>query len=306
MTNRRHAEHPITARAAVALTLLSSLMFGTSGTAQALGPHPSPIATSSVRLVVGSLLLIGMLPALGQSPRGVVRYLRNPLAWLAAAFVCTFQFGYFYSAQRAGVALGALITMGTIPLLTGMMGSVLGHRITLVWFVSTVVCASGLMLLGYQGVSGGDTLGIIAAVIAAVAGAGFTLTVKRMIDRGAQSDLAQAALFSIAGVAMMSTALLTQPMHWIRTPSGIALACWLGLITMAAPNYLWVRGLGALSPGVTATLLLGEPLLATVLGVVVLGERLTALGTLGLVLVFAGLVALSNSASTIKQVALHE
>jgi DME family drug/metabolite transporter len=162
------------------------------------------------------------------------------------------------------------------------------------------------MLLGYQGVSGGDSLGVIAAVIAAIAGAAFTLTVKRLIDSGAQSDLVQAALFSIAGVAMLSAALFTQPMRWVTSSAGIALAAWLGLVTMAAPNYLWVRGLGALSPGVTATLLLGEPLMATVLGVVVLGESLTFAGSVGLVLVLIGLVTLSNSASSSPPVALHE
>ena len=273
-------------------------MFGTSGTAQALGPHPSPIATSAARLSVGSLLLTAMLPLLGHSPRTIGRYLRLPLTWLAAGCVCVFQFGYFLSAQLAGVALGALVTMGTIPLLTGVAGTVLGHRITAGWVTSTVVCAVGLVLLGSEGVQGGNVIGVAAAVLAAVAGAGFTLTVKRMIDDGAQSDIAQTALFLVAGAVMLTVALATQPMAWAVSGSGVALAAWLGLVTMALPNYLWVRGLGVLSPGVTATLLVGEPLTATLLGVTVLGERLSTVAWVGLCTVAAGLIALGYATAT--------
>jgi DME family drug/metabolite transporter len=233
-----------------------------------------------------------MLPLLGRSPRQLLGYLGNPTIWLGAGCVCVFQFGYFYSAQRAGVALGALVTMGSIPVLTGAAGAFLGHRITMAWVLSTAVCAAGLVLLGYQGINGGDALGVLAALIAAVGGAGFTLAVKQVIDAGAQSDLAQTVLFLIAGAVMALVAVTTQPVAQLLTPSGLALVAWLGLMTMALPNYLWVRGLGVLSPGVTATLLLGEPLTATVLGVLLLGETLSAAAWGGVALVAAGLAAL--------------
>ena len=125
-----NGERTVSMRSAVGVTLLSSLMFGTSGTAQALGPHPSPVGTSAARLTVGTLLMLASLPTLGHRPREVVHYLRQSGIWLAGACVCVFQFGYFYAAQHAGVALGALVTMGSIPLLTGIAGTLLGHRIT--------------------------------------------------------------------------------------------------------------------------------------------------------------------------------
>jgi DME family drug/metabolite transporter len=294
VTNQR----TVSARRAVLLTIASSFMFGTSGTAQALGPNSSPIATSAARLGLGSLLLVVMLPLMGRSPRHLARYFGNRMIWLGAGCVCVFQFGYFYSAERAGVALGALVTMGSIPVITGAVGVLLGHRITVAWVLSTAVCASGLVLLGYQGVSGGNAAGVVAALVAAAGGAGFTLAVKRVIDAGAQSDLAQTALFLLAGLVMVVVALATQPVAMLATPRGLALTLWLGLMTMALPNYLWVRGLGALAPGVTATLLLGEPLTATVLGVVVLGETLSAADLGGIALVAAGLAALGLVTAT--------
>ena len=93
---------------------------------------------------------------------------------------------------------------------------------------------------------------------------------------------------------------------WVTTPRGAALALWLGVVTMALPNALWVRGLGVLSPGVTATLLIGEPLTATVLGVVLLDEHLTTVSWFGLTIVAAGLIALGFSASKEDVPLLHE
>jgi len=49
-------------------------------------------------------------------------------------------------------------------------------------------------------------------------------------------------------------------------------------------------GLGNLSPGPVTTLMLSDPLVATILGVVVLGETLGPAAWLGVALVSAGLV----------------
>jgi DME family drug/metabolite transporter len=59
---------------------------------------------------------------------------------------------------------------------------------------------------------------------------------------------------------------------------------------MALANTLQVVGLKRLSPAPTATLLLADPLTATILGIWILDESITPLATLGLILVAIGLV----------------
>ena len=56
---------------------------------------------------------------------------------------------------------------------------------------------------------------------------------------------------------------------------------------------LFARGLRELTPGETATLTLAEPLTATGLGVLALGERPGAVAAIGAALVLAGLLALA-------------
>jgi DME family drug/metabolite transporter len=75
------------------------------------------------------------------------------------------------------------------------------------------------------------------------------------------------------------------------------MALWLGLATTTVAYVLFGRGLRNLPAGPVTTLVLAEPVVATVLGVVVLGEHLVPLGWVGAALVLAGL-ALQGVAST--------
>jgi DME family drug/metabolite transporter len=56
--------------AAVGLVLLAAVLFGTTGTAQALGPDgTTPLGVGAARLLVGGTALLAVLPLLGRSPR---------------------------------------------------------------------------------------------------------------------------------------------------------------------------------------------------------------------------------------------
>jgi DME family drug/metabolite transporter len=83
---------------------------------------------------------------------------------------------------------------------------------------------------------------------------------------------------------------LRESLAWVATPSGLGVALYLGVVTMALANVFAVQGIRGMSPGPASTLLLADPLTATVLGVVVLGETLSPLAVVGLVLVLVGLV----------------
>ncbi|MFM8895949.1 MAG: EamA family transporter, partial [Actinomycetales bacterium] len=91
------------------------------------------------------------------------------------------------------------------------------------------------------------------------------------------------------GALVMVPLLVFQPMGWLLHPRGIVLALYLGLATMVLANWLQLRGLAVIGPAPTMTLNLAEPLIATLLGVLVLGESLSTLAIAGLVLVMAGL-----------------
>ena len=161
---------------------------------------------------------------------------------------------------------------------TGLLSwLLLRERPRLSWVVATSVCVVGLVLLvGSQASSGsGDALGYLLALTSGLGYAFYTVASKRLMNAGHGSDEVMAAAFGLGGLLLLPV-LLTQPMAWIATPSGLAMALWLGLIT--------------------TTLVLAEPVVATLLGVLVLGETIPAVGWAGIALVLAGL-ALQGAAS---------
>jgi len=73
---------------------------------------------------------------------------------------------------------------------------------------------------------------------------------------------------------------------------------YLGVATMAIGNVLTIRGMRHLPPGPAATLMLTDPVTATLLGVIVLHEAIPPLGLAGLALVLAGLVLQARALAT--------
>jgi DME family drug/metabolite transporter len=105
----------------------------------------------------------------------------------------------------------------------------------------------------------------------------------------ARSSEVMASAFGLGGLLLLPV-LALQPVAWLTTPGGVALAGYLGLVTTALAYVLFGRGLAVLPAGPVTTLVLAEPLVATALGVGLLDERLGIAGVAGAALVLAGLV----------------
>ncbi len=161
------------------------------------------------------------------------------------------------------------------------------------------MCVLGLALRSSGALGGGDPVGLLLALAAGLASAVWTVSAKHEFDRGVAPIEMATASFALGGL-MLVPVLLSQPLGWLLQPSGIALAAYLGLVTMALANVILGRGLGGLTPGPVTTLMLTDPLVATLLGVVILGETLDAVAWLGLLLVFAGLVLQSAALARVR------
>src|SRR4051812_49602324 len=90
--------------------LLAAVCFGTTGTAQAIGPSASPVAVGAARIVVGGALLVAIARAmrLRMPPRGAT------VAGIAVG-VCIYQLSFFAAVKLTGVAGGAVVAIGSRP-----------------------------------------------------------------------------------------------------------------------------------------------------------------------------------------------
>jgi DME family drug/metabolite transporter len=289
------------------MVLLAAVCFATTGTSQALGaPGASPITVGAARIAVGAIALqlvaswsVRCGPA---TPPAVRRSWRPALPrsagdWVAALAVAGYQVGFFLAVRSTGVAVGTVVALGSAPVVTGGLGWALGHgRPGRRWAVATALAACGLAVLTLGGGSSRVTAdGVLLALGAAASYAVYTLSAKQALAGGAAGETTMAALFT-GGALLLAPALVLLPVGWLATPRGAAAALWLGLVPTALAYLLFARGLRGLSAAETYTLTLAEPLTATALGVLVLGERLSASSVTGALLLLAGLAALSLTA----------
>ena len=285
------AGHSLTSGAL--LVLAAGVLWGTSGTTQALAPAGSS-ATSigALRLLVGGGVL--MLLALLRGGFGAGRW---PLfgTLLAGGCVATYQLCFFAAVHRTGVAVGTLVGIGSSPVIAGLLGMVFrGERPGRRWMVATLFALAGCgLLVGGGGQFSADPLGILLALGAGASYASYTMAIKGLLP-GRTPDAVMAVVFCI-GALLLSPFLFTADLSWVAAPRGIAVVLYLGIVVTALSYWLFARGLRSVPVATAVTLSLAEPLTASLLGIVVLGERLSLVSLGGIPLLFAGLAVLAGS-----------
>jgi len=212
------------------------MLFGSTGTAQALGPDgTTPLGVGAMRILVGAgvlWLFVFRRPSLARA--------RTSLAELAvgAIGVAAYQPGFFVGTQRSGVALGTIVALGSAPVFAGaLQWGWLKRRPSSVWAAATATMITGgvILVLGRGGESMFSLIGTIGSLTAGLGYALFALTTKRLIDRGMDSTEALAWQFTI-GALVLVPFLAGQPLGWLATGPGLALAPISGSWRPASPT----------------------------------------------------------------------
>jgi DME family drug/metabolite transporter len=270
------------------------VLFGTTGTARALGSGgASPLAVGGLRITLGGLLLVA-LAAVTRAPltRCLDRQVRGA-ALVGVAAVAAYQLSFFAAVTLSGVAVGTLVTIGSAPVLAGVMGIVAGERPTRTWALATVMAIAGcVLLLMPAGQSDVHVAGTLLALVAGACYAALTVAGRRVMLHTKSPDAVMAVFFG-GGALLVLPLLAVQDLHPLTNWRGAAMVVWLGLVTTALAYWLFARGLARLSAATATTLDLAEPLTAALLGVLVLSERLSPQGVLGAGLIAGGLLLLT-------------
>jgi DME family drug/metabolite transporter len=276
---------------AVAQVIAAATLFGTVGTARALGPDAPAAAVGAARALLAALLLVPLAALAGQSWRAALR--RRPV-WVAGAAQAGFNVCFLSAVLLTGVATGTLLAIGSAPLFAGL----LHRRVDRRWLLVTLVGVCGLVLLALGGGSARlEPRGVALALGAGLSYAVYALATARAVVGGLRpgglgmvGPAAVTAGTFVVAAALLAPALALSDTGWLGTGSGLAMAGWLALGPTVASYLLLSRGLRALTPPVVTTLGLTEPVVATVLAVLVLGERPSAAGWAGAALVLASLL----------------
>jgi DME family drug/metabolite transporter len=281
---------------AIFAVILAGMFWGTTGTiAYFIGGAVPALATGAVTMGVGGALLAGL------AGKSALRALTDPSlrVWivLGGLGVVVYPLGFYTGMDLAGVAIGNILALGTGPLIGALLEWLVDKRPPGVgWFISIGIGIAGVVTISLADHS--DTtanpdqfgLGVIVALIAGVGYGFYSYAMGRVIDAG-HSALASAG--SVFGAGSLPLRIVAAA-FW--APLANAGTAWWGLGylvvgPMVLSYLLYSRALRSLSSSSVMTIALTEPAVATIMAVIVVGERFDLAGALGLLLIAVSVVA---------------
>lgn len=298
-----HASH---STRGIALVLLASTLWGTTGTAQSLGAGGlSPFWVGAAQLAVASAffaMLLGLgrvlsgrasaapqAPARGDSV-GAGRLPPRLLA-LASAGIAGYSICFYAGVQLTGVGVGTAVAIGSGPIWAGLIQAVLlrAPLIGLWWVGTAISVAGGVMMVLSKGTGAAPSLaGLVLCLLAGLSYASYALVNKRLVAQAPTGWVNFCVFTGAALLALPVAALLAGVPQW-TLPSMVVVA-YLGVVVSGLAYVAFSSGLRHIAGATSVTLTLVEPVAAFVLAVAIVGERQPLASWSGLGLVLLGLL----------------
>ena len=264
------------------------------------------MSIGAARIVVAGVLLVLIAalsrgvggagdPSRGADFRRLLRVRgRGRLALaLGAAGVAGYQICFFSAVRQTGVAIGTVVAIGSGPVFAGLISALTGSaRLSLRWLIATTGAIAGCVVLLTGGRAAGVQLaGAGLALAAGLCYACYAVAAAGLIAGGAAGRSVMAIMFG-GGALVLLPVLLTGPVGWLLTLRGAVVVFELSVLATAVAYLLYGYGLRTVQVPVAVTLGLAEPVVAALLAVAVLDERLTGTAIAGLLLVGLALALL--------------
>jgi drug/metabolite transporter (DMT)-like permease len=274
----------------------AAVLFGASVVAVRVAVRDvPPVSLAVLRFGLGGLLLAGVL--LVVAPRSLrTRWERLP--WfgllglvLFVLFPLAFNVGLRYTEASRGAVM-----LATMPVWSALLGRVAGERLTRLQVVGVALSVVGIGVAFVEPgrAVGGDAMRLVGdglLILTGLLGALYGLLAKRV--------LAVDGPATVTTWAMLFGALLLLPVAVVEglvpaigrlDAQLLGVVVFLGVLGGAAAFLLWTWALSRLTPTQVAVYVNVNPIVAALLGIVLLGERRSGLFLLGFAAVVAGVV----------------
>lgn len=280
-----------------ASAILAASLFGAAVVATRVAVQEiPPLSLAVIRFAQGALILylclfIGARDLL-KVKSGDLPFLIFLGAILFAIFPVTFNVGIKYTqASRAA------LMMSTMPLWSALLARILvKERLTLRQIIGIVITLAGVgVVISEKGSFWGqgntlEFLGDALMLLTAFCAALYGVLAKKM--------LARYSAITVITYAMIFGTILLSPTLFFENPwqtlaqidkKLISIVLFLGVLGGALGFFLWTYALTRLSPTQVAVYANANPMVAIILGIVLLGESLSPVFIIGLVILVVGI-----------------
>ena len=286
---------------ALAMGLIFSLMWSSAfATARIIVADAPPLWSLTLRFAISGLIAVALARALGQDWR-----LGRPVARSVVIFGLCQNALYlglnFVALQWVQASLAAIIA-SSMPLIVAALGWALGReKVGPLGLTGLALGFAGVALVMGTRVSGGaDPLGIALCIIAAVALAVATLTV-RSVSAGGNLLMVVGLQMWVGSLILAAAAALTEPLTvTFTTPLVLAFLYQIAVPGLAA-TLLWfalVKRIGAVR---AATFHFLNPFFGIAVAAALLHEHISLTDISGVLIAMAGILAVQMSRQRVSQ-----
>ncbi len=281
-------------RGAASLILATAIWGGVYVVSRVVLNSIPPVPLVEIRLLMTLLVLLPLYRRPTLRPRlsdyGIA--LLSGTLGFGLSLVAQF-YGTFWSSAH----VGALVTSSSPAFIALLALPVLGERLKPAQVAAMALALLGAVIVMAPGAAGGATpRGVLTLILAAVTWAVYTVFNRRLARRqGLWFVSFMTTFFAFLMLLPASGGVLSLPWSHFGVPLYLGVA-YIGFISTAVAMYLWNYGFTQMPAANASLFLFVQPIVGTILGVLMLGERLSPWLVPGALLIVAGVVLALRSA----------
>ncbi len=271
---------------------IGTIIWGTVGPVVGLFPEGTEFQYSLIRNLTG----VSTLWLLVLFSKNKKRYTKQDIVpILVGGTGAALFFPFFILAfQLTGVGVAAVVSIGVAPIFVGLIAWIaLKQPPGKQWAIGTVVAVAGVVALNWP--SGNNTVSFLGVAFAMAAAFGYSMqaTGMGMISKRHTPFQCVAPMFTI-GTIFQAPLSYGRDFSFLQDPVLLLGVLYGGIVTVAIAYAFFIYGISRIGAATAVTVGLMEPLTASILGVVLLGETVSVIGIVGSVLILTGLVVVSR------------
>ncbi|MDB6179397.1 EamA family transporter [Paracoccus sp. Z330] len=276
----------------VAAILFAAFVWGTTGTAATFAPQVSAAAIGAAAMGLGGIgQALLSIRGIRRSRHAIMK--QRLLLIVGAVAVAIYPLAFYGSMRMAGVTVGTVVTIGSAPLLAAVIEYLTDRtRLTMRWILGASVGMIGMILIcvaenaAHGGPTGNERVvtGVLLGLIGGLTYALYSWTARRMMLGGIGSAVTMGATFGLGGILLMPVLVMTGA-PFLASWNNAAVGLYMAFVPMFLGYLSFGFGLSRVQASTATTITLIEPVVAAMLAVIIVGERLPAMGWAGVALV---------------------
>lgn len=271
---------------------LGTILWGTVGPVVKLFPEGTAFQYSLVRNLSGTTAL-WLFVLLSKNKKRYTKQDIVPILVSGTGAALFFPL-YIKAFELTGVGVAAVVSIGVAPIFVGLIAWIaLKQPPGKQWTYGTFIAIAGVVALNWP--SGDNKVNVLGIGFALAAAFGYSLQATGMgiISRRHTPYQCVAPMFTI-GTIFQAPLSYGKDFTFLKDPVLLMGALYGGIVTVALAYALFIYGIARIGAATAVTVGLMEPLTASILGVVLLAESVSAVGIVGSVLILIGLVVVGR------------